>query len=174
MQGNKINNIILGIYYYECIKDNCFISFKDIALMFNKILPDITDKIIEKTFNSIKEFILEPSLNDDEINGIEKKLIQDYFGENDNENNNQTKIKMLAIRIVENINGNYLLQGKNPKTVAGLALDLSYKLLNNNIDDKKKFYSMFCVKNTIKNTYEEIRPFLNKIVPPDYKFVIIK
>ena len=136
MQGSKINNLILGIYYYECIKDNCFISFKDIALMFNKTLPDITDKIIENAFNSIKEFILEPSLNDDEINGIEKKLIQDYFGENDNENNNQTKIKMLAIRIVENINGNYLLQGKNPKTVAGLALDLSYKLLNNNIDDR--------------------------------------
>ena len=57
---------------------------------------------------------------------------------------------------------------KNPKTVAGLALFLSYKLLNDNLDDKKEFHSMFCNKNTLKNAFEEVKPFLKIIVPQEY------
>lgn len=54
---------------------------------------------------------------------------------------------------------------KNPKTVAGLALFLS---LNDNLDDKKEFHSMFCNKNTLKNAFEEVKPFLKIIVPQEY------
>ena len=159
MQGRNINHIILGIFYYVCRKEKCPKTFKEIALMFN-----VTERVIKKAFNNIKSDIVEPKTNEDEINEIEKNYIRTFIGGNIG----KYDLKMLSFEIVENINKNNLLEGKSPKTIAGLALFLSYKLLSDNLDDKMEFYSMFCNKNTLKRSYDEIKPFLNIIIPQKY------
>ena len=159
MQGRNINHIILGIFYYVCRKEKCAKTIKEIALMFN-----VTERVIKKAFNNIKSDIVEPKINDDEINEIEKNYIRTFIGGNIG----KYDLKMLSFEIVENINKNNLLEGKSPKTIAGLALFLSYKLLSDNLDDKMEFYSMFCNRNTLKKSYDEIKTFLNIIIPQKY------
>ena len=159
MQGRNINHIILGIFYYVCRKEKCAKTIKEIALMFN-----VTERVIKKAFNNIKSDIVEPKTNEDEINEIEKNYIRTFIGGNIG----KYDLKMLSFEIVENINKNNLLEGKSPKTIAGLALFLSYKLLSDNLDDKMEFYSMFCNKNTLKKSYDEIKTFLNIIIPQKY------
>jgi transcription initiation factor TFIIIB Brf1 subunit/transcription initiation factor TFIIB len=159
MQGRNINHIILGIFYYVCRKEKCAKTIKEIALMFN-----VTERVIKKAFNNIKSDIVEPKINDDEINETEKNYIRTFIGGNIG----KYDLKMLSFEIVENINKNNLLEGKSPKTIAGLALFLSYKLLSDNLDDKMEFYSMFCNKNTLKKSYDEIKTFLNIIIPQKY------
>ena len=159
MQGRNINHIILGIFYYVCRKEKCAKTIKEIALMFN-----VTERVIKKAFNNIKSDIVEPKTNEDEINEIEKNYIRTFIGGNIG----KYDLKMLSFEIVENINKNNLLDGKSPKTIAGLALFLSYKLLSDNLDDKMEFYSMFCNKNTLKKSYDEIKTFLNIIIPQKY------
>ena len=164
MQGKNINHIIIGLYYYACRKENCAKTIKEIVNMFNKELPNLTERIIKKAFNNVKRDIVEPAQNDNEINEREENYIQTFFwGDKDKYN-----LKMLANQIIKNINNNNLLGGKNPKTVAGLSLFLSYKLLNDNLNDKKEFYNMFCNKNTLKKSYVEIKPFLSMVVPQEY------
>ena len=159
MQGRNFNHIILGIFYYVCRKEKCAKTIKEIALMFN-----VTERVIKKAFNNIKSDIVEPKINDDETNETEKNYIRTFIGGNIG----KYDLKMLSFEIVENINKNNLLEGKSPKTIAGLALFLSYKLLSDNLDDKMEFYSMFCNKNTLKRSYDEIKPFLNIIIPQKY------
>ena len=164
MQGKNINNIIIGIYYYVCRKEKCAKTIKEIVLMFNSVFPDLTERKVKKAFNSVKNDIVESSKDDNEISEIEKNFIQTYtWGDKD-----KYDLKMLAYEIIDNINKNNLLGGKSPKTVAGLALFLSYKLLNNNLNDEKEFYKMFCAKNTLKKSLDEIKPFLNMVVPQKY------
>jgi len=165
MQGRNINHIILGIFYYVCRKEK---TIKEIATMFN-----VTERVIKKAFNNIKSDIVEPKINDDEINETEKNYIRYFIGGNIG----KYDLKMLSFEIVENINKNNLLDGKSPKTIAGLALFLSYKLLSDNLDDKMEFYSMFCNKNTLKKSYDEIKTFLNIIIPQKYTdkiYLVIK
>ena len=159
MQGRNINHIILGIFYYVCRKEKCAKTIKEIALMFN-----VTERVIKKAFNNIKSDIVEPKATDDEIKEAEKNYIRTFIGGNIG----KYDLKMLSFEIVENINKNNLLEGKSPKTIAGLALFLSYKLFSDNLDDKMEFYSMFCNKNTLKRSYDEIKPFLNIIIPQKY------
>ena len=159
MQGRNINHIILGIFYYVCRKEKCAKTIKEIALMFN-----VTERVIKKAFNNIKSDIVEPKATDDEIKEAEKNYIRTFIGGNIG----KYDLKMLSFEIVENINKNNLLEGKSPKTIAGLALFLSYKLFSDNLDDKMEFYSMFCNKNTLKKSYDEIKTFLNIIIPQKY------
>ena len=67
MQGRNINHIILGIFYYVCRKEKCAKTIKEIALMFN-----VTERVIKKAFNNIKSDIVQPKINEDEINETEK------------------------------------------------------------------------------------------------------
>ena len=92
---------------------------------------------------------------------IEKNYIRTYIGPYKSKYN----WKKLSFEIVENINKNELLEGKNPKTIAGLALFLSSKLLNDNLLDQKELFSNFSQENTLKKSYEEIKPFLNVVIP---------
>ena len=164
MQGKNINNIIIGIYYYVCRKEKCAKTIKEIVLMFNSIFPGLTERKVKKAFNTVKGDIVEPSQDDNEISEREKNFIQTYtWGDKD-----KYDLKMLSYEIIDNISKNNLLVGKSPKTVAGLALFLSYKLLNDNLNDKNEFYTMFCNKNTLKKSFNEIKPFLNLVVPQKY------
>ena len=56
---------------------------------------------------------------------------------------------MLSYDIIDNFNKNEILEGKSPKTIAGLSLILSCKLLNDNLYDNKEFHSIFSNKNTL-------------------------
>ena len=77
-------------------------------------------------------------------------------------------LRELTFKIVENINNTSLLEGKNPKTIVGLSLLLSYKLLNDNLFDEKEFYSMFSNKTTLNKSYDIIKDSLNLIIPERY------
>ena len=159
MQGRNINLVILGIFYYVCRKEKCAKTIKEIALMFN-----VTERVIKKEFNKIKFDIVEPKIIDDEIKKTEEYYITTFI----EDKKDKYDLKMLSFDILENINKNNLLEGKSPKTIAGLALFLSYKLFSDNLDDKIEFYSKFCNKNTLKRSYDEIKPFLNIIIPQKY------
>lgn len=164
MQGKNINKIIIGIYYYVCRKEKCAKTIKEIVLMFNNIFPGLTERNVKKAFNTIKRDIVEPTQDDNEISEREKNFIQTYtWGDKD-----KYDLKMLSYEIIDNINKNNLLLGKSPKTVAGLSLFLSNKLLNDNLNDKNEFYKMFCLKNTLKKSFDEIKPFLSMVVPQKY------
>ena len=60
------------------------------------------------------------------------------------------------------------MQGKSPNTIAGLALMLSYKLLNDNSDDFKEFFDTFSKKNTIIRAFIEIKEQLENIISVKY------
>ena len=163
MQGKNINNIIIGIFYYVCRKEKCAKTIKEIVSMFKNIVPDLTERKVKKAFNNVKNDIVGPVENINEISETEKTFIQTYtWGDQD-----KYKVKMLAFQIIDNINNNNLIGGKNPKTVAGLSVFLSCKLLNDYLNDKE-FYNMFCNKNTLKRSYDEIKPFLNLVIPQEY------
>lgn len=158
MQGRNINNIIIGIYYYVCRKNDLAKTFKEISMMFH-----VTERIIKKAFNSIKCDIVEPK-TESQLNNIEKNYIQTFL-EGDI---NRFDLKMLSYDIIDNFNKNEILEGKSPKTIAGLSLILSCKLLNDNLYDNKEFHSMFSNKNTLVKAYDEIKGDLNLIIPQKY------
>lgn len=158
MQGRNINNIIIGIYYYVCRKNDLAKTFKEISMMFH-----VTERIIKKAFNSIKCDIVEPK-TESQLNNIEKNYIQTFL-EGDI---NRFDLKMLSYDIIDNFNKNEILEGKSPKTIAGLSLILSCKLLNDNLYDNKEFHSMFSNKNTLVKAYDEIKGFLHLIIPQKY------
>ena len=163
MRGKNLNLIILALYYYVCRKEQCAKTFKEISLMFNMFMVRgrrITERDIKKIFNKIKNDIVE-SLTGDDLIEIEKNYIRTYIGPYQSKYN----WKKLSFEIVENINKNELLEGKNPKTIAGLALFLSSKLLNDNLLDQKELFSNFSQENTLKKSYDEIKPFLNVVIP---------
>lgn len=168
MQGRNINHIIIGIYYYVLRKQKQAKTLKEVTEMFKCILPNLTERIIKKAFNSIKTEIVETN-DENEFNDIEKNYIQNFIGGNLEKYNN----KMIAYKIIENINKSGLLEGKNPKTIAGIALLLSYKLLNDNFDNINEFYNMFSNKTTLNKSYDLIKDSLNKIIPQEYKNINI-
>ena len=61
-----------------------------------------------------------------------------------------------------------MLEGKSPTTVAGLSLMLSYKLLSNNSDNMKDFYSTLSTKATLTRTFKQIDNQLDKVIPNEY------
>ena len=158
MQGRKIKDIIIGIYYYLCRKNNLAKTIKEISNMFN-----ITERSIKKAFNSIKSDIVEPK-DENELNNIEKNYIQTFLEGFTIRYN----LKILTYEIIDNFNNCGILEGKSPKTIAGISLILSCKLMNDKLYDNKDFYNMFSSKNTLKKAYNEIKDHLNLIIPHKY------
>lgn len=158
MQGRKIKDIIIGIYYYLCRKNNVAKTIKEISNMFN-----ITERSIKKAFNSIKSDIIEPK-DENELNNIEKNYIQTFLEGFTIRYN----LKILTYEIIDNFNNCGILEGKSPKTIAGISLILSCKLMNDKLYDNKDFYNMFSSKNTLKKAYDEIKHHLNLIIPHKY------
>jgi transcription initiation factor TFIIIB Brf1 subunit/transcription initiation factor TFIIB len=168
MQGRNIDHIIIGIYYYAIRKLKQARTLKEVAKMFKCVVPNLTERIVKKAFNSIKREI---AVMEDEKEFIdaEKNYIQTFIGENEEKYSH----KILAYQIIDNINNTGLLEGKNPKTIAGLSLLLSYKLLNDNFNDKKEFYSMFSNKATLQNSYALIKDSFCDLIPQEYSTIIL-
>jgi len=159
MQGRSIINIILAIYYHVSKKAGYGKTFKQISLMFN-----IPERAIKKAYTSIARFLNDPLEKENESNDMPINLIRDFIGEDRSKND----VKMLAFKILENIYNNGFLEGKNPKTLAGLSLFLSYKLFCDNLYDEKEFHKEFCTKTTLMKAYDEIKCNIKKIIPENY------
>jgi transcription initiation factor TFIIIB Brf1 subunit/transcription initiation factor TFIIB len=159
-QGRNLTHIIIALFYYVSRKENNLAkSLKEVAKMF----PLVTEREIKKAFNDIKEDAVEYD-DEDELAKVEKNLIQNYIGRN----MEKYEAKKLSYKIIENINNNAMLEGKSPTTVAGLSLMLSYKLLNDNSDNMKDFYSTFATKGTLTRTFKQIDSQLDKVIPNEY------
>ena len=159
MQGRNLRHIIIALYYYACRKSNMAKGLKEVSKMF----PSVTERQIKKAFNSIKSHIVEYD-DEDELIQREKNFIQSYIGGNIQ----KYDIKITSYKILENINKNSILEGKNPNTIAGLSLLLSYKLFNDNSDNFEDFFSTFPSRVTLKKYFEEIKPYLDKIIPEEH------
>ena len=159
MQGRNLNHIIVALYYYALRIEQIPKSYKEVAKMF----PFMTERQIKKAFTSIEREIVECESEEDIIEK-EKNYIQFYIGGN----KEKYDAKLLAYQIIENINKNAILEGKSPNTVAGLSLQLSYKLLSDNSDNSEDFFSTFSVKNTLNKAYIEAKPHLDKIIPSTF------
>ena len=158
-QGRNLTHIIIALYYYVSRKENRAKSYKDVAKMF----PSVTEREIKKAFNDIKDEAVEYD-DEDELVKVEKNLIQYHIGEK----LEKYEAKILSYKIIENINNNSMLEGKSPTTVAGLSLMLSYKILNDNSDNMKDFFSTFTTKATLRRTFKEIKDQLDKVIPNEY------
>lgn len=164
MQGKKFSNIIIALYFHACKILNQAKTMKEITKMFN-----ISERELKKTYSKINRHIIDEDNDDEEENGndltkTEAQFIKDYIGGNIE----KYEMKMLACKIVENINKNSLFEGKAPKTIAGLALLLSYIIFNENIDDSKEFYSTFSSRATLSKYFEEVKSALALIIPKEY------
>ena len=159
LQGRNFKHIIIALYYYALRIQKIPRSYKEIAKMFSYI----TEKQIKRAFNFIEKIIVKCESREDIINK-EKNYVQFYF----NRIQGKGDAKGLADKIIENINKIGLLDGKSPNTVAGLSLQLSYKLLNDNSGNSEDFFSSFSVKNTLNKAYMEVKPHLDKIIPSTY------
>jgi transcription initiation factor TFIIB len=168
MQGRNINHIIIGIYYYAIRKQKQAKTLREVTKIFQSYFPDLKERIVKKAFNSIKRYISEAN-DENEFNDMEKNYIETFINGDTEKYNN----KKLAYQIIENINKSGLLEGKNPKTIAGLSLLISYKLLSDNFTDKEEFYKMFSNKATLNRSYVLIKDSLNEIIPQEYKNIIL-
>ena len=159
MQGRNIKHIILGIYFYVCRKLKMAKTIKEISDKFN-----VTERIIKRAFNNIKYDIVEPQADITEMIEAEKNFIRNFILEN----GLNFYVNNLSSNIIENMSKNCILEGKSPRTVAGMALFISCILLNEKIPNMNVFYQKFSNKNTLKKSYEEIKNVLNQIIPNNY------
>ena len=167
MRGRNIIHIIIAIYYYVCKKEGSSKTFKQVAEMFHSLDSELNERKIKRALNSIKYEMVEPSDEKENIDS-QQQLIKNFVGGNED----KCQLRELSFKIVENLNKSSLLEGKSPKTIAGLSLLLSYRLLNDNLFDKNKFYSTFSNKITLKNSYDIIKDSLNIIIPDGYNKMI--
>ena len=158
-QGRNLNHIIIALYYYVCRKEKMAKTFKDVANMF----PSVTERQVKRAFNDIKSDVVNYD-DEDELISMEKNFINIYIERDES----KYEAKMLSYKIIKNINNNAVLEGKSPITVAGLSLMLSYKLLNDNSDNFKDFFSTFVTKATLKRAFEQIKNNLDIVVPNEY------
>ena len=166
MQGRNLSHVFIGLYYYACRKLKMAKTFKEIAEEFN-----VTERIVKGAFNSIKYDVAETPKeeeNNNEIYDMCKNYIQTFLGGNIN----NYDVKMLSLEIIKNTIKYELLEGKSPKTIAGLALIIAYTLYNDNSYDKNELYKFFSNKNTLTKSYKVIKDNLNLIVPQKYKDII--
>ncbi len=159
MQGRRSDFIILGIFYYVCRKTQSAKTIKQIALMFK-----VDEREIKKGFNKIKSIIVEP-IDKEEMKKIVENHITTYLN-----GKNKTEIKMLSFQINENIIEKGLLEGKSPRTLAGMSLFLSYKLSNDNFNDEIEFFSFFSNQATLKKSFDEIKNSLKLILPEKFAY----
>lgn len=168
MQGRNIKLIIMSLLYYAYRKQQCAKTFKEIVEMFG--IEDIKEKHIKRTFNKLKYYINEPNIDEhetnliNEMNLVEKNYVESFVGDN----KERFKLKLLSEEIIDNLHKGTFLEGKSPKTIAGLSLFLSCKLLNDNLSEDKEFFSKFSNKNTLKKSFKEIKDSLEIIIPQEH------
>jgi len=89
-------------------------------------------------------------------------------------NKESYEFKTLATKIAININDTSILEGKNTKTITGLALVIAMKLEKTNNVTKAKIYEEFSSGTTIDSAYKIINDYFHQIIPEKYKDQIDK
>ena len=166
MQGRNFNHIIIALYYHALRQLNQAKSMKEVSKMFY----NVTERQIKKVYKKIKLDIPD-KIDDDNKEQEDDKLYEvekNYIGEYCAANQINSEAKLLAWEIVKNIKNNDILEGKSPNTIAGLSLLLSYKLLSDNSDNSKEFFSYFSTKGTLSKCFEEIKDELHQIIPTEF------
>ena len=168
--GKKnLEYIVKGIYYYVCKKEQIGKSFTEIAMEFlsegdkkNKKKKINEEQKIKKGFNDFIKLKIENFGEEDNDYHTMLNYINTYFGKDEN----KFKIKELCQIIFSNIDKKGFLGDKHLKTKVGLALLLSIKLFQENID-KKSFYVKFSGKYILWNAFKEIKDNLKEIIPDE-------
>ena len=163
MQGRNVNNYIIATYYYACRENKMARSIEDICKLFGKYEKNDINKV-KNAINKIKIDIVSNKIDEKEMNYIEKDYVQTFIGGDIQRYN----LKLLTNTIIDNFNKSCLLEGRNPKIIAGLSLFISCKLLDDNLCEKKEFYSKFSNKNNLKNAFNKIKDYLEWIIPKEY------
>ena len=166
LKGKNFEHIIIALYYHALRQLGQAKSMKEVSKMFY----NVTERQIKKVYKKIKLDIPD-KIDDDNKEQEDDKLYEvekNYIGEYCAANQINSEAKLLAWEIVKNIKNDDILEGKSPNTIAGLSLLLSYKLLSDNSDNSKEFFSYFSKKATLSKCFEEIKDELHQIIPKEF------
>ena len=164
MKGRNFKAIVCAMYYIASKRKNIAKSFKDISLMFS--VPEVK---IKKAYNHIKKEVVS-GLTIEQQNSTFRNYIKNFCEMNPE----SYEFKTLAIDIAININKTSILEGKNTKTITGLALILAMKLEKTTNVTKNKVFEEFSSATTIDNAYKIIKDYFDQIIPEKYKTQIDK
>ena len=160
MQGRNFTHIIIALFFCALRIEKNAKSLKEVAKMF----PSVTERQIRKAYNSIKCYIMNNE-NEEDLYLIERNYIQLYLGDNQE----KYEVKLLAYKIIKNINFNGLLEGKSPNTIAGMGLFLAHIFLDEYSDiNNKEFFNAFSNRYAIIKSLNEIKGDFDKIIPQKY------
>lgn len=160
MNGKKFTQIIIALYYQACINQGIAKTFEEVTNIFKDLCPNLTERKVKKAYNRIKRKIESFVITPEDMASIEKNCIERFIGDN----LDKWKHKMLAFKIIDNINTYDLLGGKTSKTIAGLAIYLSYELFNEQLKD----FRIFSNEPAIKKAFNEIKDSLDIIIPQNF------
>ena len=158
MKGRNLKTMICAMYFIASRKSNLSKSFKEISKMFG-----IEEKRIKKAYNYIKTVVVN-SLSPEQLNDTINNYIRSFCEEN-GENNSFIK---LASDIAKNINKSGLLEGRNTRTITGIAILIASKLVKTVKINKKIICDEFATENTMDTVFDKIKIALDKIIPDEY------
>ena len=158
MKGRNLKTMICAMYFIASRKANLSKSFKEISKMFG-----IEEKRIKKAYNYIKTVVVN-SLSPEQLNETINNYIRSFCEEN-GENNSFIK---LASDIAKNINKSGLLEGRNTRTITGIAILIASKLVKTVKINKKIICDEFATENTMDTVFDKIKIALDKIIPDEY------
>ena len=164
MKGRNFKAIICAMYFIASRRLKQSKSFKEISTMFG-----IPENKIKKAYNHIKKVVVSV-LTEEEQNATLENYIRNFC----EVNSENFEYKDLATKIAQNINKSCLLEGKNTKTITGLALYIAMKLEKTINVNKTKICAEFGSSSTIDSAYNEISNSFDIIIPEKYKDQIEK
>ena len=161
MKGRNFRAMICAMYFIASRKKKMSKSFKEISSMFN-----VDETKIKKSYNYIKSVVVS-CMTPEQLNDTLDNYIRTFC----DSNNEGYEYKKLAIQIAKNINESSILEGRNTKTITGLALFIAMKLVNVTNVNQSKICEEFVSENTLNNVYKKLvnEGNLDKVLPLEYK-----
>ena len=159
MKGRNLKTMICAMYFIASRKKGLSKSFKEISKMFG-----IEEKRIKKAYNYIKTVVVN-SLTPEQL----FETIKNYIVSFCEENREDYVFKQLASDIAEKINDSCILEGRNTKTITGIALLIAFKLVKTQNINKRMICENFATENTMDIVFEKLKPSLDRIIPKEYQ-----
>ena len=159
MKGRNLKTMICAMYFIASRKKGSSKSFIEISKMFG-----IEEKRIKKAYNYIKTVVVN-SLTPEQL----YETIKNYIVSFCEENREEYQYRQLASDIAEKINDSCILEGRNTKTITGIALLIAFKLVKTQNINKRMICENFATENTMDIVFEKLKPYLDKIIPKEYQ-----
>ena len=159
MKGRNLKTMICAMYFIASRKKGLSKSFKEISKMFG-----IEEKRIKQAYNYIKTVVVN-SLTPEQL----YETIKNYIVSFCEENREEYQYRQLASDIAEKINDSCILEGRNTKTITGIALLIAFKLVKTQNINKRMICENFATENTMDIVFEKLKPYLDKIIPKEYQ-----